>query len=112
MPSTPLTRSSIGVATDAATSLALAPGKLHCTTTVGGEICGNPVYLASALEKIHAYAHQIPMNVNPAFNSLMIAEPRNVMGTVAGLFQTHPPLEKRLQNLIGRQTTGMYRYAA
>jgi heat shock protein HtpX len=42
----------------------------------GAEICGNPMYLASALEKIHAYAHQIPMNVNPAFNSMFIAEPR------------------------------------
>src|SRR4051794_24099278 len=48
MPSTPLTRSSIGVATDAATSLALAPGKLACTTTVGGEICG---YMASGRVK-------------------------------------------------------------
>jgi len=31
---------------------------------------------------------------------------------VAKLFSTHPPLEQRLQNLIGRETTGMYRYAA
>lgn len=80
--------------------------------TEGAAICGDPMYLASALEKIHAYAHQIPMQVNPAFNSMFIAEPRNFFGSVARMFQTHPPLEQRLQNLIGRETTGMYRYAA
>jgi heat shock protein HtpX len=80
--------------------------------TAGAEIVGDPMYLASALEKIHAYAHQIPMEVNPAFNSMFIAEPRNVFGAVTKMFATHPPLEERLQNLIGRATTGMYRYAA
>jgi heat shock protein HtpX len=80
--------------------------------TAGAEIAGDPMYLASALEKIHAYAHRIPMEVNPAFNSMFIAEPLNVFGSVAKMFSTHPPLEARLQNLIGRETTGMYRYAA
>jgi heat shock protein HtpX len=80
--------------------------------TAGAQIAGDPMYLASALEKIHAYARQIPMEVNPAFNSMFIAEPLNVFGSVAKLFSTHPPLEQRLQNLIGRETTGMYRYAA
>jgi heat shock protein HtpX len=80
--------------------------------TEGAAICGDPMYLASALEKIHAYAHQIPMDVNPAYNSMFIAEPRNFFGSVAKMFSTHPPLEQRLMNLIGRETTGMYRYAA
>lgn len=75
----------------------------------GAEICGDPMALATALEKIHAAAHQIPMNVNPAFNGLFIAEPRNVLQTLAGLFATHPPLEERVQNLIGRPSTGMVR---
>src|SRR3954453_20626440 len=61
--------------------------------TGGAEIVGNPLALARALEKIHAYAHQIPMDVNPAFNSLFIAEPRSILGTMANLFNTHPPLE-------------------
>jgi hypothetical protein len=30
-------------------------------------------------------------------------------GGVANLFATHPPLEKRLMNLIGRESTGMFR---
>jgi heat shock protein HtpX len=80
--------------------------------TAGAEICGDPAALASALEKIHAYAHRIPMDVNPAFNSMFIAEPRNLMRTIGNLFQTHPPLEQRLMNLIGRESMGTYRYAA
>ena len=95
--------------------MAISRSREYNADTAGAEICGDPMYLASALEKIHAYGRQIPMNVNPAFNSMMIAEPRNVMGAIAGLFQTHPPLEKRLVNLIGAQTTGLVgrqRYAA
>ena len=77
----------------------------------GAEICGNPMYLATALEKIHAAAHRIPLNVNPAFNSMFIAEPLNAFRGVAKLFQTHPPLEERLMNLIGRETTGQFGFA-
>ena len=94
--------------------MAISRSREYNADTAGAEICGDPMYLASALEKIHAYAHQIPMNVNPAFNSMMIAEPRNLMGSGAGLVQTHPPLERRLMNLIGRESTGVFgrRYAA
>ncbi len=68
------------------------------------------MYLARALEKIHLHARQIPMDVNPAFNSMFIAEPLNAVDRLANMFSTHPPLEKRLENLIGRETTGLYRY--
>jgi heat shock protein HtpX len=78
----------------------------------GAEICGNPMYLATALEKLHLASRQIPLDVNPAFNAMFIAEPLNAMESVANLFQTHPPLQARLQNLIGRETTGTFRYAA
>jgi heat shock protein HtpX len=78
----------------------------------GARILGNPMPLATALEKIHLQAQRIPLDVNPAFNSLFIAEPRSMMRSFANLFQTHPPLEDRLTNLIGRPSTGMFRYAA
>jgi heat shock protein HtpX len=89
--------------------LAISRQREYAADTEGAAICGDPMYLATALEKVHAYAHQIPMNAPPAMNALMIAEPKNLMGSVAGLFQTHPPLEKRLQNLIGRESSGMFR---
>jgi len=79
----------------------------------GAELAGSPMYLATALEKIHAGSRQIPLDVNPAFNSLFIAEPLSAMGRgITNLFATHPPLEKRLMNLIGRDSTGTFRGAA
>ena len=65
--------------------------------------------LATALEKIHLMAQRVPLHVNPSFNSMFIAEPLNAFGGgrgLASMFQTHPPLEKRLMNLIGRESTG------
>ena len=78
----------------------------------GAEICGNPMYLATALEKIHLAAKQIPLPVNPTFNGMFIAEPLNAWEAVGNLFQTHPPLEARLVNLIGRESTGLIAHAA
>ena len=73
----------------------------------GAAIAGDPMPLATALEKIHDAGRRIPLDVNPAFNSLFIAEPLNrIAGGIAKLFSTHPPLEKRLMNLIGRESTG------
>jgi heat shock protein HtpX len=73
----------------------------------GAQIVGDPIHLATALEKINAYAHRVPLDVNPAFNSMFIIEPVNVMRSIGNLFQTHPPVEERLMNLIGRKHTGL-----
>jgi len=90
---------------------AISRSREYNADTGGAELTGNPQALASALEKIHAAAGQIPLEVNPAFNHLFIAEPRGVGQSIANLFQTHPPLEKRLLNLIGREHTGQFRSA-
>jgi heat shock protein HtpX len=68
----------------------------------GAEMCGNPLWLASALEKLDAHARGIPLDSNPAFNSMFIVEPFNPMVSAAELFMTHPPTAKRIQALIGR----------
>ncbi|MGD0140624.1 MAG: M48 family metalloprotease [Tepidisphaeraceae bacterium] len=91
------------------TQLAISRSREYNADAGGAQICGNPMFLATALEKIHYANRQIPMNVNPAFNGMYIAEPLNTMGSVAELFQSHPPLEKRLVNLIGRESTGAFR---
>lgn len=88
------------------TQLAISRSREYNADAGGAQICGDPMYLATALEKIHYANQRIPMNVNPAFNSMYIAEPKNTMGSMAELFQSHPPLEKRLVNLIGRESTG------
>lgn len=83
--------------------MAISRSREFAADTEGAAICGNPNYLASALQKIHLGNARIPMDVNPAFQALMIAEPTNIMGKVANLFSTHPPLEARLRNLLGDQ---------
>lgn len=87
--------------------MAISRSREYNADKYGAELTGDPMDLATALEKIHVMAARVPVNVNPAMNSMFIAEPRNLMRSVGALFQTHPPLEKRLMNLIGRPSTGM-----
>ncbi len=67
----------------------------------GAELSGDPRALASALEKIHAYARITPMAAaerNPATAQMMIMNPLHG-GGLANLFSTHPSTEERVQRL-------------
>lgn len=67
----------------------------------GAEICGDPEALASALAKIEAYAHQIPMptaEAHPETAQMMIINPLSG-GGLRGLFSTHPSTEERIARL-------------
>ena len=67
---------------------------------VGAQISGRPLELASALTKLDAYAHRIPMNVAPAVAPLAQVNPLAGMGGgLLSLFSTHPPTEKRVAAL-------------
>lgn len=94
----------LGPIAAAVIQMAISRQREYAADTEGARLAGDPMHLASALHKIHHMADRIPMDVNPAFNALMIAEPRNVSARLAGLFSTHPPLEKRMMNLIGRES--------
>ncbi|HJQ78207.1 MAG TPA: zinc metalloprotease HtpX [Acidimicrobiia bacterium] len=67
----------------------------------GAEITGQPLQLASALQKISAGTARIPMRVNPATSQLFIDNPlRAIRGRgVSKLFSTHPPVEERIERL-------------
>lgn len=67
----------------------------------GAEICGRPLALASALRRLEAYAHRIPMDVNPAAAGLAIVNPLSgVRGAgLLRLFSTHPSTEERVERL-------------
>ena len=97
----------LGPIAAAVIQMAVSRQREYAADTEGARICGDPMYLATALEKIHVMAHRIPMQVNPAYNAMMIAEPMGFGERMASLFSTHPRLEDRLMNLIGRETTGM-----
>ena len=67
---------------------------------VGARLAGTPEGLARALEKLHASAKRIPMNVHPAQAQAYIVNPftgRHV--SFANLFMTHPPVEERIARL-------------
>lgn len=67
----------------------------------GAEITGQPLQLASALQKISAGTARVPMNVNPATASLYIDNPlKAARGRgMSRLFSTHPPVEERIERL-------------
>mgnify|MGYP005838416763 CR=1 FL=1 len=66
----------------------------------GARIAGNPLGLASALEKLEWWAssHQ-PMQVNPATAHLFIVNPLRGAGGFAELFRTHPNTGERIRRL-------------
>jgi len=71
----------------------------------GADLLGTGEPLARALEKIDAYAKQIPMNVDPALATAYIINPlsgRKV--NFANLFSTHPPTEERIARLRHQHT--------
>ncbi|WP_020183518.1 MULTISPECIES: zinc metalloprotease HtpX [unclassified Methylotenera] len=69
---------------------------------MGAEISRDPKSLASALQKIHHYAHQIPnetAEAHPETGQMMIINPLSG-GSLRGLFSTHPQTEDRIAKLM------------
>jgi len=68
----------------------------------GAEISGDPEALASALQKIEAYARGTPLDAaeqHPETAQMMIINPLSGDGMV-GLFRTHPATEDRVARLL------------
>jgi heat shock protein HtpX len=66
----------------------------------GAELLGTGEPLARALQKIEAYAKQVPMDVDPAHATAYIINPltgRKMQ--FKSLFMTHPPTEERIRRL-------------
>jgi len=65
----------------------------------GAALCGNPLYLASALAKLEGANRRQPMRqVNQATAHMFIVNPLSGRG-MAALFSTHPPMEERIRRL-------------
>jgi heat shock protein HtpX len=80
--------------------LALSRSREFEADRSGAELLGTGEPLARALEKIDAYAKQVPMDVDPAHATAYIINPltgRQVQ--FKSLFQTHPPTEERVARL-------------
>ena len=64
----------------------------------GGELCGDPNKLASALARLQVGNERIPTGTNAAFHNMYIMAPLSA-GGVASLFSTHPSTEQRIAAL-------------
>lgn len=74
----------------------------YAADKAGGEICGNPIWLAGALKKISSTAPSIPMQSaeeHPASAHLFIYNPLTG-GGIDNLFSTHPKAENRIARLV------------
>ncbi len=78
--------------------LAISRSREYDADKAGAEYSGNPLFLANALEKLDAYARNLPFKGSPATENLFIVNPfkgKNFMS----LFSTHPPIEERIKRL-------------
>jgi heat shock protein HtpX len=81
--------------------MAISRTREYAADRAGAEICGNPLWLASALEKIEAGATQITNDQaerNPASAHLFIINPLHG-GSMDSLFSTHPNTGNRVAAL-------------
>ena len=82
--------------------MAISRSREYDADKTGGEICGNPMYLANALEKIEYYAqNNAPMpQAGSATAHMFIINPfENSKETLKNLFSTHPPTDDRIAHL-------------
>jgi len=87
--------------------LAISRKREYNADHFGAELAGNPMYLATALEKLHVYNRRIPMRVPmDSQKNMFIVQPFSGRDAL-DLFNTHPSLKNRLKALIGRESTGL-----
>ncbi len=91
--------------------MAISRSREYVADRVGAEICGNPLWLASALARISGAAQQIPMESAervPASAHLFIVNPL-FGGTIDNLFSTHPNVGNRIAALeeLARDINGV-----
>lgn len=77
--------------------MAISRSREYLADAGGARILGDPLPLASALEKLEWAAGRLPMETSPATSHLYIINP--LMGGLAGLFRTHPDTSERIARL-------------
>jgi heat shock protein HtpX len=78
--------------------MAISRSREYQADESGAHLCGNPMWLASALRKLEAGSQRIPMDATPTTAHLFIVNPLHG-GGLSGLFSTHPPMEARIARL-------------
>lgn len=81
--------------------MAISRTREYAADDLGARICGNPMWLASALSRIENAAHQVPnydAERNPATAHMFIVNPLTGQG-MDNLFATHPSTANRIAAL-------------
>jgi len=78
--------------------LAISRSREFLADETGAKICGNPLGLAKALEKLELSSKKIPLQTNPSTAHMFIVNPLS-KGYLVNLFSTHPPIEERVRRL-------------
>jgi heat shock protein HtpX len=80
--------------------LAISRGREYKADYAGAKTIGQPLVLASALEKLEEANRRRPLTFgSPAAQSLFIVNPFTRSGLGTRLFSTHPPMRERVQRL-------------
>ncbi|WP_425061080.1 Protease HtpX [Sporomusa carbonis] len=81
--------------------LGISRSREYLADETGGTVSGNPLALASALQKIEYYAHhQVMPEATPATSHLFIVNPFSGAGSaIVSLFSTHPATADRVARL-------------
>lgn len=83
--------------------MALSRSREYLADEAGAQISGDPLALASALNKLSSANAQRPLNnATPATESMFIVSPL-LSGGLKSLFSTHPPIEERIRRLQNMQ---------
>ena len=78
---------------------AISRSREYLADATGAQFCGQPLALASALEKLQSWNQQIPMQSgNPTTAEMFIVAPL-FGGGMARLFSTHPDINDRVARL-------------
>lgn len=87
--------------------MAISRAREYAADETGAKICGCPLSLARALEKLEMAANELApvasKEINPGTAHMMIVNPLKA-DFIAKLFSTHPPTEERIRRL--RELTG------
>jgi heat shock protein HtpX len=80
--------------------LGISRSREYLADETAGRLTGDPLALASALDRLRRSAEVVPATASPATASLFIVNPFGAaLAGLARLFSTHPPTEERIRRL-------------
>jgi len=79
--------------------MAISRSREYAADEAGATIAGNPLYLASALQKLQVASQAMPLPASQNTAHLFIVNPLRGGEFLSRLFSTHPPIEERVARL-------------